>query len=186
MNEEVRQGPLGESGPLQTVTAHLSLIPAGGHVLDLACGGGRHMRAALAAGFHVTGIDRDLSRVSDLIGNGRTTLIAADLERGAGLPTGGQCYDCVIVDNYLWRPLLASIVAAVKDDGVLIYETFAVGNERCGRPSRAEFLLETGELYEMARARLVVLEYRHGRVELPPVAVRHTSVGVGKRRPLLL
>jgi Methyltransferase domain. len=124
-------------------------------VLDVACGSGRHLRLALERGYEVTGVDRNLSGVADLEGTPGVELVAADLEDGRPFPFRGRSFAGVIVTNYLWRPILPDIVACVAPDGLLIYETFAVGNERYGRVKNPEFLLKPGELIEAVRGRLV-------------------------------
>lgn len=125
------------------------------------------MRFALELGCTVTGIDRDLSGVRDLAGTPLITLIEADLEAGAPLPVSGRTFDAVIVTNYLWRPILPEIVATVAPSGLLIYETFARGNERYGRPSNPDFLLNPNELLETVRGRLIVIAYEYGFLETP-------------------
>lgn len=174
------------AGPLALVVEHLALVPAGGQVLDVACGGGRHMRAALRLGFHVTGIDRDLAGVEDLAGQSGVTLIEADLETGGRLPTAGRRFDAVIVTNYLWRPLLPDIVGAVGDAGVLIYETFGAGNGRYGRPSNPDFLLEPGELLEAVRGVLVPVVYHHRLDAGPSPAIRQGLVAIGRRHVFVI
>lgn len=164
--------------PLAWVCQHLPLVPPGGRVLDVACGGGRHLRAALAAGHPVTGVDRNLAGARDLESRTGVRLVAADLENGDAPPFAGDRFAGVIVSNYLWRPLLAAIVAAVADDGVLIYETFAVGNERLGKPRNPDFLLRPGELLEAVRGRLEVRAYAHGPVEAPRPAVTQRIAAV--------
>ncbi|MGE0700970.1 MAG: hypothetical protein AB7O57_17870, partial [Hyphomicrobiaceae bacterium] len=99
-------------------------------------------------------------------------LIEADLEDGGPAPFAGRRFDGVIVTNYLWRPLLGSIVEAVADDGLLVYETFALGNERLGRPSRPDFLLRQGELVEAIRGRLLPIAFEHVRLETPARVVQ--------------
>ena len=122
--------------PSNWVRRFLSGIPGGGHVLDVACGGGRHLRLALEHGYSVSGVDRDLSGLADLRQSPNVELVAADLEDGGPFPFRGRTFAGVIVTNYLWRPILPDIIACVARDGLLIYETFAVGNERFGRPLR--------------------------------------------------
>jgi hypothetical protein len=107
------------------------------------------------------GIDRDLAGVADLAGDARYRLLRADLE-AAGWPLGDERFAAVVVTNYLWRPLLPALVAAVDAGGVLLYETFARGQDRFGRPRRPEFLLEPGELLECVRGALHVVAYEHG------------------------
>jgi SAM-dependent methyltransferase len=143
-----------------------------GPVLDLACGGGRHLRHFHARGHPVTGVDRDLTGVADLAGVAGVELIAADLEAaGAPWPLGDRRFAAVVVTNYLWRPLLGAIVAAVAPDGWLIYETFARGNERYGKPRNPDFLLRPGELLAAVAGDLAVVAYEHGTLTRPGPAV---------------
>lgn len=121
------------------------LIPAGGAVLDVACGSGRHVRWLAGQGFAVTGIDRDAAAVEPL--RAVAEIVVADLEN-APWPLPERDFDAVIVTNYLWRPLWPALRAALNEDGVLVYETFAHGQHLIGRPSRPEFLLQPGELLQ--------------------------------------
>jgi SAM-dependent methyltransferase len=139
------------------------LIRSGGTVLDVACGSGRHLRWLHAQGFAVTGVDRDAAAVAPLHSLGR--VIVADIEN-APWPLAEETFDAVIVTNYLWRPLLATIVASVAPGGVLIYETFAAGNEAFGKPSNPDFLLSPGELL-WACATLQVVAYEDGLLDGP-------------------
>ena len=141
-------------------------------VLDLACGAGRHVGFLTGRGVAVTAVDRDLSRLGNLRDHARVTAIAADLESGTApwRPEPGA-YGGVIVTNYLYRPLLPALVAALKPGGVLIYETFAQGNEALGKPSNPDFLLHPGELLDAVQGRLTVVAYEHGTVTQPRPAV---------------
>ncbi|PLX35411.1 MAG: SAM-dependent methyltransferase [Hyphomicrobiales bacterium] len=144
-------------------------VAAGSTVLDVACGGGRHSLLFRDQGAAVTAIDRDISAIAGLK---EIEIIAADLETGAPWPLGGRRFDCVVVTNYLWRPILPDILAAVGDGGLLLYETFAAGNEAFGRPSRPEFLLRPGELLEITRDAFEVRAYEHGYGDSPSPGVR--------------
>jgi SAM-dependent methyltransferase len=141
------------------------LITPGGTVLDLACGSGRHVRWLAAAGFRMTAVDRDAAAAAPL--QALAEVVVADIEAGPW-PLPGRRFDAVVVTNYLWRPLLPRIADALADSGVLIYETFAVGQQSIGRPSRPEFLLAPGELLA-AFAGLRVVAFEDG-FEQPPAA----------------
>jgi SAM-dependent methyltransferase len=134
------------------------LVPTGGRVLDVACGQGRHMRWFAQQGHPVTGVDRAADALASAGAFGQTLL--ADIEAGAW-PFAGQQFDGVVVTNYLWRDRLPDIVQAVAPGGVLLYETFAQGNESVGKPSRPDFLLQHGELLR-ACAPLRVVAYEDG------------------------
>ncbi len=170
------------SPPSPWVTRFLGGVRPSGSALDVACGGGRHVRALLGQGLHVLGVDRDLAGVADLAGTSGLELIQADLEAGAPLPFAVRRFDCVVVTNYLWRPILPAIVEAVESDGLLIYETFALGHEAYGRPRNPEFLLRPGELLEAVRGRLVPVAFEHVRLEAPTrIVQRICAVGPGHR-----
>jgi len=136
-------------------------------VLDVACGGGRHTRFFLERGHSVVAIDRDVSGIADLAGNPRLEILQLDLERDQVFPLSGRSFEGVVATNYLYRPLLPDLVRAVAPDGVLIYETYARGNERFGPPTDPDFLLEPGELLETVRGRLRVLAYENLILEEP-------------------
>jgi SAM-dependent methyltransferase len=146
----------GAASPWLLRWAHL--IRPGGRVLDLAAGGGRHSRWLAANGFSVTAVDRDGDAMAALDGIAET--LVADLE-GAPWPLAGRRFDAVVVTNYLWRPLLPGLVAAVDAGGAFLYETFAAGNETVGRPARPDFLLARGELLAVA-ANLHVVAFEDG------------------------
>ncbi|HEU4459393.1 MAG TPA: class I SAM-dependent methyltransferase [Methylibium sp.] len=133
--------------------------------LDLACGHGRHLRWLAARGVRVTGIDRDADAMAALRGSG-AELLVADLEAGPW-PLAGRRFDLVVVTNYLWRPLLPAIVEALADGGLLVYETFALGNASVGKPSNPDFLLRPGELLDALRPALRVIGYEDGFLGAP-------------------
>ncbi len=133
-------------------------IPPGSPVLDLACGSGRHSRYLAALGYRVLAVDRDAAALATLTGRAGIEILAADLESEAW-PLGNRRFGGVVVTNYLHRPLFAHILAAVAPDGVLIYETFAEGNERFGKPSNPDFLLRPGELLAVVAGKFRVIAY---------------------------
>jgi len=153
------------------------LVPQGATVLDVACGHGRHAKFFAARGCKVTAVDRDVAALASIQGTAET--IEADIENGPW-PFAGRKFDAVVVTNYLWRPLLPAIVDCVASDGVLIYETFAAGNEKFGKPSRPDFLLKPGELLQ-ACAELEVVAYQHGQIENPARVVQRIAA-CGKTR----
>jgi len=146
------------------------LVPAGGRVLDVACGAGRHTRLFLERGHPVLAVDRDVSGIDDLRDQPGLDVLEADLEDGRAFPLSGQFFAAVVVTNYLWRPILPDLVAAVAPDGVLVYETFARGNERFGPPQNPDFLLRPGELLEAVRGQLRVVAYEDLVVDEPRLA----------------
>ena len=173
MSETAPAPPHGPSQPSAWVRRFAPLVPAAGAVLDVACGGGRHSRLFVTAGHPVTAVDIAVSGLADLAGHERLEIIETDLEDGRPFPLAGRRFAGIVVTNYLHRPLLPDLVDAVAPDGVLIYETFARGNERFGKPRNPNHLLAPGELLAAVRGRLRVLAYEDLIVEEPrPAAVQ--------------
>ncbi|WP_397533950.1 class I SAM-dependent methyltransferase [Roseateles sp.] len=143
INAAAAAGPHGSGAPSPWLLRWTQAMAAGKSALDLACGAGRHARLLAARGMQVTAVDRDMQALAGL--RGLCEVVQADIEAGPW-PLPGRQFDLVLVSNYLWRPLLPTICASVAPGGWLIYETFAAGQQTIGRPSRAEFLLEPGEL----------------------------------------
>jgi len=151
------------------------LLRPHGTVLDLACGSGRHVRWLTERGHAVTAVDRDAQALAPLAAIAET--LVADLEDGPWPLTARQ-FDAVLVTNYLWRPLWPALLAALAPGGVLIYETFALGQQTVGRPARSEFLLRPGELLQVcAGLRVVAFEdgFEPGDAMHPPRFVQRIA-----------
>jgi len=157
--------------PSPWVARHLSRIPQSGLVLDLACGSGRHTRLLAGCGYQVLAVDRNPDALAGLQGVAGVETAELDLE-GADWPLAGQRFAGIVVTNYLWRPRLPDLLALLAPGGVLIYETFMLGNEAFGKPSNPEFLLHTGELRAVAAAAgLREIAFEEGYVASPKPAV---------------
>ena len=144
--------------PSDWIVRWTPLLPPAAHVLDVACGHGRHAHWLAVAGHAVTAVDRDPALLAPLAGLAAT--LQADLEADPW-PLPGRQFDAVVVTNYLWRPLFPALKAAVAPGGLLIYETFALAQAALGRPRRPEFLLRPGELIDVLR------DHGEGRAHVP-------------------
>jgi len=175
------QSPAGAPSPW--VTQHADLITTAGQILDLAAGSGRHTRYFNRLGRPVLAVDRDVSGLADLRTQPEIEIRQIDLETSDPWPFSGRLFAGIIVTNYLYRPLLSFLGEALLPGGVLIYETFAEGNERFGRPRNPDFLLKPGELLALAQAAsLTVIAYEHGEVATPrPAVIQHLVA----KKPLL-
>ncbi len=163
------------------------LVPAGRPVLDVACGSGRHLAVFAQRGHPVTGVDRDPQALAAAAWHldGAGELLVADIENGHW-PLAGRTFGGVVVTNYLWRALMPDLVASVEPGGVLVYETFAAGNETVGKPSRPDFLLRPGELLT-ACSGLRIVAYEDGFLEGPErfvqrIAAKREAGGAGPAR----
>ncbi|CAG0994656.1 demethylmenaquinone methyltransferase / 2-methoxy-6-polyprenyl-1,4-benzoquinol methylase [Burkholderiales bacterium] len=171
--------------PSPWVRRHVALFRERARVLDLASGRGRHARYLAEQGHDVLAVDRDAEALGTIAGVPGIRTRVVDLEGGAW-PLAGERFDAIVVTNYLHRPSFDAMLDALADDGVLLYETFAAGNEAFGRPSNPDFLLATGELLERVRGRLAVVAFEEGLVERDggrAVVQRLAAVGSRRRGP---
>jgi len=157
-----------EPSPWVERWAHL--VKPGGRILDVAAGGGRQGRLFLDLGYAVTLVDKTVEPLKDLAAHAQADIVEANLEDGNAWPFAGQTFDALVVVNYLYRPLFASLLGSLKPGGVLIYETFARGNEEHARPRNPDHLLKSGELLERTAGKLQVVAYEHGLVEAADIS----------------
>lgn len=168
--------------PSAWVTRFAPLVRAGGRVLDLACGGGRHARWLAARGYQVEAVDRDAAALATLQDVPGVTPRQAELEDGPW-PLAGAQFDGIVVTNYLYRPRFAALLDCLAAGGVLIFETFMVGNERFGKPSNPDFLLRPGELLERLGGDYSIVAFEQGEVAaLRPALIQRVCAlrGVGQ------
>jgi SAM-dependent methyltransferase len=143
------------------------LVEKGGAVLDVAAGNGRHARYFASRGHDVLALDRDEAALSNLVAARHVSTRRADLESAAWPLRDDEKFAAVVVTNYLHRPLFPFLLDALAPGGVLLYETFAAGNERFGKPSNPAFLLNPGELLDVVRGRLRIIAYQDGFISVP-------------------
>jgi SAM-dependent methyltransferase len=171
--------------PSPWIVRFATLVPMGARVLDVAAGSGRHARLFASRGARVLAVDRDAGALASLADVEAVDTRVADLE-GEAWPLAGQTFDAIVVTNYLHRALLAQLRAALAPDGVLLYETFAIGNEAYGRPANPDFLLRRDELLSLANRppALTVVAFEQGLAERQGrAAVVQRLAAVGADRP---
>jgi SAM-dependent methyltransferase len=160
-----------------------ALLAPGDHVLDVACGTGRHARLIAGRGCEVVAVDRDAEALAAMHGIAGIQTRLVDLEGGDWLYALKE-FDAIVVTNYLHRPLFPRLAASLTDAGVLIYETLMLGNEQFGKPSNPAFLLRVGELLEFAALGLEIVAFEQGYSANPKPAMlqRLAAVKPGFRR----
>jgi SAM-dependent methyltransferase len=163
------------SAPSPWIARWSHLLQPGSDVLDVACGSGRHLHWFASRGHRVFGVDQDTAAAQALVPGAQ--LVQADIENGPwplATPAGPRTFSTLVVTNYLWRPLLPVLLQSLAPGGLLLYETFAVGNETVGRPARPDFLLQPGELLRVC-ADLQVVAYENGFSDHPPRFVQRIA-----------
>ena len=170
--------------PSPWIVRFASLVSAGARLLDLAAGNGRHARFFAERGAQVLAVDRDADTLSTLAHVANVETRVLDLETGVW-PLAGKRFDAIVVTNYLHRPLFRHLREALLPDGLLLYETFAVGNEAYGRPSNPDFLLKRDELLRLASLPpepLTIVAFEQGSTRRA-VVQRLAAVGPGRPWP---
>lgn len=154
--------------PALWLTENVGLIRDHGLVLDIACGQGRNARFLASSGFSVVAVDRREEALRELRLWARATNVdietrVMDLETGRP-PIEQDRFDAVVVINYLHRPLIPVLIEALVPNGVLIYETFTIGQAQRGHPRNPDFLLQDRELRDLVKP-LQMLRWREGDVD---------------------
>ena len=155
-------------GQAEWLLGNRDLWPERGRVLDVACGKGRHALLMAQSGLHVRAIDRNADAIAALENEAerrglRIDAAVVDLETDPPPSLGESLYDAVLVFNYLHRPLMPAIRAAVKPGGHVFYETFTTKQAERGHPRNPAFLLRDGELVQLM-APLSIVRTREGDV----------------------
>ena len=166
---------------LDWVRKYISLIPSKKLVLDLACGSGRNTRFLLDKGYTVMALDKDVSQIADISGKPNLEIYKFDLETDVKFPFYEREFVGIVVTNYLYRPLFADLINALSHGGVLIYQTFMIGNEAYGRPSNPNFLLKENELNDTFAKKLDVVAFEEGYVESPEPAVVQRICAINRK-----
>jgi rhodanese-related sulfurtransferase len=154
------------AGPSSWLVKNAALLPPGGNALDVACGAGRNALLLAAAGFRVRAVDRDERKIQSLDRTARKLGLPLSAEildlESAATDLGDSLYDLVLVTRYLHRPLFPALIRALRQGGLLLYETFTEEHgRRGGPPTRREYLLGPGELRRLV-APLEILREREG------------------------
>jgi SAM-dependent methyltransferase len=151
MAPEVEDDP--PSAWLAQWLARLKADGAPRRALDVAMGRGRHAVLLSAAGYATFGVDVRLDAVRDAVARAPGLRAwCADLTM---VPLPRERFDVVVVTRYLQRDLFGALQDALVPGGVVLYETFTVGQRRLGRgPTSPDHLLHAGEL----RARFAAFE----------------------------
>jgi SAM-dependent methyltransferase len=163
------------SAPSPWIVRWTHLLQPHCEVLDVACGSGRHLHWFATHGHSVFGVDQDIAAAAARVPDAH--LVQADIENGPwplATPHGPRRFGAVVVTNYLWRPLLPTLLQSLAPGGLLLYETFAAGNETVGRPARPDFLLRPAELLQVC-ADLQVVAYENGYLDNPPRFVQRIA-----------
>lgn len=138
-------------------------LAAGGMVVDLASGRGRHAVPLAARGVRVVAVDLSESAVRGARrwSGGAVEGVVAD---AAALPLRAGIADVVVCVSFLDRIVARHLSRLLRPGGALVYETFTEEQRTLGYgPRDPAHLLRPGELPSLVHP-LVVVEHREGLV----------------------
>jgi len=144
------RGPELDRAPSSWVIDQCRTLSPAATIVDLAGGTGRHAEALAKAGWRVAVVDFVPRAVAAAVArHARVEGVVADARL---LPLRDGSIDAIICVSFLDRSIFPSLAAALRTDGILVYETFTLAHQdvvaRGGArgPRNAAYLLEAGEL----------------------------------------
>jgi SAM-dependent methyltransferase len=168
------------SPPEDWVVKHFNKIKKGGSVMDMAAGKGRHTQFFLDKGYNVVAVDQNITSLSIFNGHPKLRIVKADLETNSHAPFNAGVFNGIVVVNYLYRPIFQQIIEMLDTGGVLIFQTFMVGNELFGRPRNRNYLLLEDELKNFFSKELLILDSQQGYSDRPSKAVTQKICAIKK------
>jgi tellurite methyltransferase len=128
-------------------------VPPSTPILDVACGDGRNGIFLALRGHSVICCDysaQSLRRATEFARESGVTLSVwhVDLELPGNNPFPPHSFGGIMVFRYLHRPLIPCIRKALREGGILMYETYTLEQPRYGKPHNPDFLLRPGELLQ--------------------------------------
>jgi len=149
------------------LTENSHLLPSQGRALDLASGLGGNAIHLARAGLEVSAIDLSsiaMTKLSTYAEQQQLTISCCcrDLENEAEQQSDGldeNAFDVIVVSHYLYRPLLPSLLRALRPRGLLFYQTFTQQRIGASGPSNSAYRLAENELLRHCEG-LHILLYR--------------------------
>ena len=144
--------------PSSWVKKVIENIEPGGSLIDIACGKGRHS-VYLSQKFYVYAVDINNDHLNKLNSFHNLETVYQDLESDEEWKFSKREFNIVLVTNYLFREKILDLFKLVKLNGYIIYETFAIGNEKFGKPTNPKYLLKSEELLKIKPKNFETVEF---------------------------
>jgi 2-polyprenyl-3-methyl-5-hydroxy-6-metoxy-1,4-benzoquinol methylase len=168
----------------EVLTEHVHLLPKSGAALDLACGLGSN---AIFLANH--GLDTQAWDISEVViqklqthsqeNNLGITCETRDVEKHPPAPSS---FDVICISYYLERELSASIIRALKPNGLLFYQTFTKEKVSDFGPSNPNYRLQENELLKLFSPLHVLAYQEYGIVGDINQGLRDVATLVAQKR----
>ena len=154
-NKKYQNNPISDK-PIKLIT-DFSKLATGTKTLDVACGMGRHSKYLASQGFEVDALDISSLAIDALQDIPNINPIEVDFDT---YTLSKNSYDLIVCTFFLKRELFPQMISALKENGILIYETFVYHPDNQQVPSQRSYLLEEGELEHTFANALDLIESR--------------------------
>ena len=142
------------ASPLEVLKDFAWLLPVRGEALDLACGRAANAEFLARRGLHAHAWDVSSVAIEAVEKRLRESRLPIDVQVRDVVtqPPQSNQFDVIVVSRFLERSITDDLVAALKPDGMLIYQTFVVDKVAEVGPGNPDYLLHRGELLELFSA----------------------------------
>lgn len=172
------------AGPCRALSSHSHLLPAEGDALDLACGRGGNALYLAARGFSTRAWDVSavaIQSLSDVASRNGLPLVAEQRDVTADPPASGS-FDIIVVSRFLDRTLAPAICAALREHGLLFYQTFIREKTSDTGPNNPAYRLEANELLRLFQSLHLIYYHEEGNVGDIARGFRNEAMLVAQKR----
>ena len=135
--------------PAEVLARNRHLLPASGRALDLACGRGANaLCLAGRGGLAVAAWDNSATALATLAFTARQHALHIACQRRdiSRRPPKPDSFDVIVVSRFLDRGLMADIKRALRQHGLIFYQTFTKEKVDDRGPRNPAYLLDKNEL----------------------------------------
>lgn len=160
------------------------LLPATGQALDVACGLAANARLLAGCGLqtHAWDISNEaIARVRQSI-KGLEIPLTLQQRDIVSNPPDEKSFDVIVVSRFLDRGLVKHLIAALRRDGLIFYQTFIKDKKNDIGPGSPHYLLDSNELLALFRPLHIVLYREEGKVGNLDAGFRNEAMLIAQRR----
>lgn len=140
-----------EMPPARVLLENIHLLPDRGSALDLACGLGANALLLASRGLEVVAWDSSSVAIDKLhaLAQARGLTLQAEVRDVVQRPPEPEHFDVIVVSHFLDRSITPHLIAALRANGLVFYQTFTRSRVDERAPHNPDYLLADGELLAM-------------------------------------
>ena len=170
--------------PCRVLSAHSYLLPPAGDALDLACGRGGNALFLAGKGYATCAWDLSEVVIQRLADQARQIGVPLRAEQRdvAANPPPPASFDIIVVSRYLERTIVSDIIGALKDGGLLFYQTFIREKVSDFGPHNPAYRLQPNELLRLFRSLHIIYYHEEGATGDTDQGFRNEAMLIAQRR----